>query len=468
VLPRFASTRQGARGLTRNILAALLIATSLVAMNPSVASAQATVSLPVLVPSPVPEGYVVAGAEDEDLRAMKATVGHLVYAAAGPSMLSGQPFSLKDRRVAITSQPSNDSISDSIKKGGRGTTKVTIGKKRGLASVAGSYGSLIWADGNAVFKLEYIGPKVTISAMKAIALTVKPSKLQDRSFTLTKVPAGTAIRYSGSQSALFGNYGWSTEYRKPSGDRLQIAGTELNPVYLEVFLPFLLALIGDDGPDDLAFQTTTVRGRNAIAFGPTLIWEESPNQLMSIGSEDLNIEGLRAVAETMQPLDTAGWEALKAQAASFEIEDQNGSLPGPEQQTVAAGMVGNTPWTVRPDGASVSSRCYRFDIGATNAQLCAFPDFEKVSVAWKSVVSEDKRTIVGIATAKVATVVLRDRAGVEIARAAPVQMQGATYKAFVFHVGQAGTLLPVANGEAVLVGLDAAGTETGPVTSLTL
>jgi hypothetical protein len=445
----------------QQLLVASVVATASLIV-PLGASAQVGASLPVLLPNPLPAGYVFTEAEDATIPGFAQNYVYL--ATDGASVLSGQPQT-GVRSVLISANPATGSERELIK-ASRAGTKTKVGKNPAVAILDDGIGSLLWVDGKTAFTVQHVAPKVTLAGIRAIGVSVKPSRLADSSFSLTKKVPGVTTRYKGPLSALLGRNTWEAIIESETNDAITISGIEADPLYLDYAIAATasLRLVSENS---VKVSTTTVRGRPGVFFGTTLIWQEAPGVLMSVDSEDVSESTVSAVAETLQPVDAAGWEATKKLVAERVAVPTPDPL-NPAADLQAAGMIDQSPWKVVAVPGSVPKEvCYSFTIAELSVPVCPTPEVLAGGVVWKAGTVADRRTVFGIATAKAATVVLRDAAGVELMRSATVALTSKAGSAFVFQVGSPGVLTPVADGAATLQALDAAGAPIGtpvPVT----
>jgi hypothetical protein len=472
----FPSSGRRATRAARSIRAARFISTALVmscALSvgaAGVASAEPTVTIPVLLPTPVPEGFSLVSANNENLRRQQSSremSTYVVYSSTTSPLFSTQPFDFAAPREMITGQPAAGGLADDIvQENKRNKKKDKVGKSPAYVDISGTGGSILWVSGGVALRVSLVGSNVNAKTLKAAALTVKATKSPQQPFKLTKAPIGE-MRFAGKMGDMLGESSWDATYQSGNSQTIGISGAEADPLYVEIIFMQLGALVGD------VVTQTTVRGFPGINIAGNQMWAEGPRSLMSVQS-DGNVSNavLDTFVASLQPVDAATWAAAPALAAenqktldSASRSAATGVVGGgvASQPVLAAGMSGTSPWTVKQEAsAKADTKCYSFEIAETVNRVCAGPELATNGVVWKATVAGDRRTIVGLANEKVTTVVLRDKAGTEIGRTNVVPMTSGTQRVFVFPVGVAGTLTPVAAGEAILVGLDAAGAEVGP------
>jgi hypothetical protein len=452
------------RTIFQRVAAALTAAvgiTSLSVVVPTAANAQPTAALPILLPSPVPVGFSIVSADQESNSAGSLATTYVYFATDSPGVLSSGALSKRSVTISASAAPTGARESLKSLASGGDFKSVKVGKNPGIARTRNGVGSIQWIDGRLLVSLTHVAPKVTLTGLKALALTVKPTRQADSSFRLTKQPGGVAQRYAGSFTGLLSGETWEATYKSTSGDSFDVSGIAADPLLLD----FVLA--GDTLPST-GIEVVSVRGKQGVRFGDSIIWEESPKALLSIDSDELSTAAMIDIATTLQPVDAETWQAARDQAR-LAVASTDPDRPADSGPVLAAGMVGLSPWTVTGVGSSLGSAetCTQFRIGEVVSNVCATTNVIAGGGVWKSTVVGDRRTVFGLASSSAATAVLKDRSGTELARSAVVAVPSKNMSVFVFQVGEPGTLTPVADGAAALVLLDASGTAIGqpiPVT----
>jgi hypothetical protein len=455
--PGSSQTRLRTQRLQRSLLLLVLpLLLSVGAVRP--AFAQSSASLPILLPSPVPAGYSLTEATQDSNLSLGLPPTYMYYATEGPGIFVGGPVPTKV--LTISGQPATSNARELIRDLAKrdGNKAVKVGKNNGVVSITSKGGSLTWVDGKVLLGLQYDAAKVTVAKLKAIALTVRPSRLPDSSFRLTRVPDGLTERYRGLLDQLLGTRTWRADYTSAVGDSLEVSAVEAELILLELATYGFLG-----GTSGSAPQTVQVRGKTGVILNDAVTWEESPRVIITVESDGLSIDALVAIANSLQPVDAAAWDAAREQA-QLRRSTQGGNLP-----VIAAGMVGVVPWTIKQS----TGACFRFELAEARTDVCGTPDALAAGAVWKTVVVGDRRTIIGLAPVAATTVVLKNASGIELGRATPVDLKlpsaaAPIAKAFVFQVGEPGVLTPVADGAALVEVLDSAGALIGKPTPVTL
>ena len=449
-------------------LTALFMTMGLVlGISPTVAAAQSVAtpaSLPLLLPSSVPQGYSLSNVDDTPLGADRETWVILDQSPDGARRVLSQGV--------VYGQSASEVVKDLYTgvKPSKTEKRSVVHRQRAVAisSQPGQW-TIIWAEGSIVFTVSEYSKKATFASVKVIADSVRSSRLPDGSFSLAKAPAGTARLFVGSQRSLFSGDQYQFTYASLDAE-LTLAVIDADPALIAVVVAGANA------------SPITVRAKPGVLYDDgsqlNLVWMEAPHTLLAVSSADVGEAALRQVAESLAPVDAAAFAAAKTRAkTAADIRSGGGSGSGSSDGSgggilsggspVGAGQLDAIAWAAFAAPSTANERCVQFAAADVRSSVCVPLPLTDKTLVWTSAVVGDRRTAFGLTSSKVTTVVVRDRAGTELARAATVPYTGnPTLRLFALQVGVAGTLVPVLDGAAVVVGLDAAGAEVAPAVAV--
>lgn len=449
-------------------LTALLLSMGLIlGASPTGAVAQTgttPASLPLLLPSSVPQGYALSDVDDTPLGADRSTWVILDQSPDGARRVLSQGV--------VYGQSATEVVKDLYTgvKPSKVEKRSVVHHQRAVA-ISGQPGqwTIIWAEGSIVFSVSEYAKRATFASVKAIADSVRSSRLPDGSFSLAKAPAGTARIFAGSQRSLYSGDQYQFTYASLDAE-LTLSVIDADPALIAVVVAGAIA------------SPITVRSKPGVLYDDgdqlNLVWMEAPHTLLAISSADVDEAALRQVAESLAPVDAAVFKTAKAQAkAAADLRSGGGSGAGGSDGSgkgiisggspVGAGQLDAIAWAAFAAPSTANERCVQFAAADVRSSVCVALPLTDKTLVWTSAVVGDRRTVFGLTSSKVTMVVVRDKAGTELARAATVPYTGnPTLRLFALQVGAAGTLVPVVDGAAVVVGLDAAGAEVVPAVAV--
>ncbi len=462
-LCRERSTPRSSRTILSALIAVFMSIVVILGISPVGVGAQTIAtpaSLPLLLPSSVPQGYALSNIDDTSLTADRSTWVILDQSPDGA------------RRVLSQGVVYGQSATEVVKDLYTGlkpskTEKRTVVHRQRAAAISSQAGqwSIIWAEGSIVFSVSEYSKRATFASVKAIADSVRSSRLPDGSFSLAKAPAGTARIFAGSQRSLFSGDQYQFTYASLDAE-LTFAVIDADPALIPVVISGAIA------------SAVQVRSKPGVLYDDgnqlNLVWMEAPHTLMAVSSADVGEAGLRQVAESLAPVDAAAFAVAKAQAkaaadvrsggsGSGNSDGSGGGILNGSGSPVGAGQLDAIAWAAFAAPSTANERCVQFAAADVRSAVCVPLPLSDKALVWTAAVVGDRRTVFGLTSSKVVTVVMRDRAGAELGRAATVPYTGnPTLRLFALQVGTAGTLVPVVDGAAVVVGLDAVGAEVVP------
>ncbi len=413
------------RRFCAKVVVALVAFVSVLSVNPPAEAA----SVPRLIPSRIPTGYVIEEVVDNQ------------EPSSNPSFVTYFRSDSNDAALAVFGEPFTSSDWKELAKQFKADkyTKTTIKGKLAFISPSGPNRAIFWFSGKQLYTSYSFN--VDLKTDKVVNASVKETRGASGSFR-AKGPAGFSQVYSGPVAALRGSYSRLMFVIDASGahNHLIVEVTSIDRRYIDMYL--LSPLVSPT-------TQATVNGKPAYKTVTesysTYWWEQEPGLLVEVTGSAMADAALLDVANSVAPAPEAAFESFKVEAESATSQPEAVS-----PDLVGAGMVGVDPWTAQ---LATQPNCLVFTMGGVQTSACLKGTN---SLGWsKATVAPDKLFVVGVAAANVATIVVRSN-GAEVGRAQVNPVVGQpTLRSFVASI-------PAGAGDVTVSGLDVAGNEVQP------
>jgi hypothetical protein len=367
------------------------------------------------VPEAMPVGFTVD--RSQSLDDVQQSYPYTMYFSSTTGWFTGTA-DFNAPRTLVQMYRQNNSDDEQMKRGfAEGRLPIKINGSTASTLVFRSFGSLWWKTPTAFIEIYASSPKMSQAYLLKLAKGIRSNNRADEPLFKMPSPAGTRTKFAGRLNRARKSWSYTL---KSATQEITVGSEAVSAIELEA-----------EAITSSPIGQTTVRGKPALKVESQVLWMETPDQLVWVGSKSPADSAVATLAESLKPTDEQGWQTFQQGAPSVS------SAPAPYPYTtlpepsapIASGEFGTKLWSIARLQLE-GKPCYLITIGLNQIPICPSP----TGLVWNVYpTSSTDKTIAtfGIATENATEVVFKDpQSANELGRGNTIAIAGEGFKFF--------------------------------------